>query len=145
MEFLFWIVDGLAAGWLTGKAMSADRRDLMMDALTGVVGGVAGGFLIQVAGLPVPGKMIYANRSRDSRRDCSYDAEPNRYSKTRHTPSPTGSASRMMRFSMPAKIMKGFPLRRCSWFVPPIVPDVLSRKMIRWLDVVCLKQATLKV
>ena len=61
MQFMFWIADGLAAGWLTGKAMSADRRELMMDALTGVVGGVAGGFLIQVAGLPVPGKMIYAN------------------------------------------------------------------------------------
>jgi hypothetical protein len=45
---------------------------------------------------------------------------------------------------MPAKIMNGFPLRRCSWFFHPIVPDVLSRKMIRWLDAVCLKQAVLK-
>ncbi len=46
---------------------------------------------------------------------------------------------------MPAKITKGFPLRRCSWFVDPIVSDALSRKMIRWLDVVCLKQVTVKV
>jgi hypothetical protein len=50
-----------------------------------------------------------------------------------------------MRFPTPAKIMKGFPLRRCSWFVDPIVPDALSRKMIRWLDAVCLKQTALKV
>jgi uncharacterized membrane protein YeaQ/YmgE (transglycosylase-associated protein family) len=61
MQFVFWIVDGLAAGWLTGKAMSADGRELMMDVLMGVLGGVAGGFLIQVAGLPVQGKMIYTN------------------------------------------------------------------------------------
>jgi uncharacterized membrane protein YeaQ/YmgE (transglycosylase-associated protein family) len=61
MQFVFWIVDGLAAGWLTGKAMSAEGRDLMMDVLMGVVGGLAGGFLIQVAGLPVHGKVIYAN------------------------------------------------------------------------------------
>jgi uncharacterized membrane protein YeaQ/YmgE (transglycosylase-associated protein family) len=61
MQFVFWIVDGLAAGWLTGKAISSDGRELMMDVLTGVVGGVGGGFLIQTAGLPVPGKMIYAN------------------------------------------------------------------------------------
>jgi len=46
---------------------------------------------------------------------------------------------------MSAKIMSGFPLRRCSWFFNPIVPDALSRKMIRWLDLVCLKQVTLKV
>ncbi|HKN61853.1 MAG TPA: hypothetical protein VJW93_11785 [Candidatus Acidoferrales bacterium] len=61
MQFVFWIVDGLAAGWLTGKAMSADGRELMMDVLMGVMGGVGGGFLIQVAGLPVQGKMIYTN------------------------------------------------------------------------------------
>jgi hypothetical protein len=41
---------------------------------------------------------------------------------------------------MPTKIMNGFPLRRCSWFFNPIVPDALARKMIRWLDLVCLKQ-----
>jgi hypothetical protein len=46
---------------------------------------------------------------------------------------------------MAGKIMNGFPLRRCSWFFNPIVSVVLSREMIRWLDVVCLKQAILKV
>jgi uncharacterized membrane protein YeaQ/YmgE (transglycosylase-associated protein family) len=61
MQFVFWIVDGLAAGWLTGKAMSAEGRDLMMDVLMGVVGGVGAGFLIQIAGLPVQGKTIYTN------------------------------------------------------------------------------------
>ena len=46
---------------------------------------------------------------------------------------------------MPAKIKNGFLLRRCSWFFNPIVPDALSRKMIRWLGLVCLKQVTLKL
>lgn len=46
---------------------------------------------------------------------------------------------------MPTKIMNGFPVRRCSWFFNPIVPDALARKMIRWLDLVCLKRVTLKV
>jgi uncharacterized membrane protein YeaQ/YmgE (transglycosylase-associated protein family) len=61
VQLLFWIVDGLVAGWLTGKAMSAEGRDLVMDAIVGIVGGAGGGFLIQVAGLPVQGKMIYTN------------------------------------------------------------------------------------
>jgi hypothetical protein len=46
---------------------------------------------------------------------------------------------------MLTKIMNGFPLRRCSWSFSPVVPDALSRKMIRWLDLVCLKQVALKV
>jgi hypothetical protein len=45
---------------------------------------------------------------------------------------------------MLAKIMSGFPLRRCSWSFSPIVPGALSRKMIRWLDLVCLRRVALK-
>jgi hypothetical protein len=40
---------------------------------------------------------------------------------------------------MLTKIINGFPLRYCSWLFNPIVPAALSCKMIRWLDVVCLK------
>ena len=39
----------------------------------------------------------------------------------------------------------GFPLRRCSWAFAPIVPDVIGRQMIRWLDLVCLRQPALKL
>lgn len=46
---------------------------------------------------------------------------------------------------MSATIMAGFPLRRCSWFFNPIVSEALSRKMIRWLALVCLKQVTVKL
>jgi uncharacterized membrane protein YeaQ/YmgE (transglycosylase-associated protein family) len=61
MQSLLWIVDGLFAGWLTGKIMSGERRDLVMDTIMGVAGGVAAGFIVNVAGLPVQGKMIYTN------------------------------------------------------------------------------------
>ena len=46
---------------------------------------------------------------------------------------------------MLTKIMSGFPVRRCSWSFSPIVPGALSRKMIRWLDLVCLRHVTFKV
>lgn len=45
---------------------------------------------------------------------------------------------------MAAKVMSGFPIRRCSWSYKPIVPAALTRTMIRWLDSVCLKRATCK-
>jgi len=61
MQLLFWIIDGLVASWLTGKMMSDQGYDLWMDTIMGVAGGLGGGFLANVAGLPVQGKMIYTN------------------------------------------------------------------------------------
>ena len=61
MSLLFWIVDGLVASWLTGKMMSSEDRELLMDTITGVAGGVGGGFIVSIAGLPVQGRMIYTN------------------------------------------------------------------------------------
>jgi uncharacterized membrane protein YeaQ/YmgE (transglycosylase-associated protein family) len=58
---LFWTIDGLVAGWLTGKVMSAGGRDLWMDAIMGTVGGVAAGFIVNVSGFLVNGRMIYTN------------------------------------------------------------------------------------
>lgn len=59
MQLIFWIMDGLVASWLTGKAMSG--RELLMDTIMGVTGAVGGGFIVSVAGLPVQGRMIYTN------------------------------------------------------------------------------------
>jgi hypothetical protein len=39
---------------------------------------------------------------------------------------------------MDKAIVNGFPLRRCSWIFDPIVSNVLRRRMVRWLDAVCL-------
>lgn len=60
MQLLFWLLDGLAAGWLTGKFLSSDGRDQVMDIVMGVAGGVGGGSLFSAAHL-VQGKMIYTN------------------------------------------------------------------------------------
>lgn len=61
MQLLFWVVDGLLGGWIVGKMMSAERRDLLMNAIMGVAGGVGGGFLIEAALPHVHGKMVYTN------------------------------------------------------------------------------------
>jgi uncharacterized membrane protein YeaQ/YmgE (transglycosylase-associated protein family) len=61
MQLLFWMVNGLVAGWLTGKFMSSEGSDQAMDVVMGVAGAVAGGFLFNAAHLLVQGKMIYTN------------------------------------------------------------------------------------
>jgi uncharacterized membrane protein YeaQ/YmgE (transglycosylase-associated protein family) len=61
MQLLFWIIDGLFAGWLTAKFMSATGRDYIMDIIMGIAGAVGGGFIVDALGLPVQGKMIYTN------------------------------------------------------------------------------------
>lgn len=60
MHLLFWIAGGLLAGWLTGKMMSSEGRDMVMDLVMGLAGGLAGGFIV-AAGLPVRGKMIFTD------------------------------------------------------------------------------------
>jgi uncharacterized membrane protein YeaQ/YmgE (transglycosylase-associated protein family) len=61
MLLLLWIVDGVAAGYLTGKFMSSEGRDWVMDIVMGLAGGVGGGFLLSGTHLLVQGKMIYTN------------------------------------------------------------------------------------
>lgn len=61
MQLFFWIMDGLVAGWLAGTIMSGERRELLMATAMGVAGGVAAGFIVNVARSTVQGKMIYTN------------------------------------------------------------------------------------
>ena len=61
MQLLFWVADGLLAGWLTGKFMSSEGRDLVMDIVMGISGGMAGGFIVVAAQLPVHGQMTFTN------------------------------------------------------------------------------------
>ena len=61
MSLLFWIMDGVVAGWLMGKIMSSEGRDWVMDIVMGVAGAAAGGFLSSAALGLVQGKMIYTN------------------------------------------------------------------------------------
>lgn len=61
MLLLFWILDGVAAGYLTGKLMSSEGRDWVMDIVMGAAGGVGGGFLLSAMRILVQGKMIYTS------------------------------------------------------------------------------------
>jgi hypothetical protein len=45
---------------------------------------------------------------------------------------------------MAMKIRSGFPLRRCSWVYDPIVSVAQTHRMLRWLDVVCVKHPTFR-
>jgi uncharacterized membrane protein YeaQ/YmgE (transglycosylase-associated protein family) len=61
MQLFFWIVEGLLAGWMTVKLARNARHNRALDIVMGTAGAVAGGFLVAVAPLSVPGKVIYAN------------------------------------------------------------------------------------
>jgi uncharacterized membrane protein YeaQ/YmgE (transglycosylase-associated protein family) len=59
MMLLFWIVGGAFVGWLTGKFMSSEGRDQLMDVVMGVAGAVGGAFLFSATHILVQGRMIY--------------------------------------------------------------------------------------
>ena len=45
--FIFWIIVGLIAGFITGKLMSGGGYGAIMDIVVGILGALAGGFLMQ--------------------------------------------------------------------------------------------------
>ncbi len=59
MGFLAWLVVGLIAGWLTGKVMGGPGKGVLMDIIVGLVGALAGGFLMQLLGFAPEGRLIY--------------------------------------------------------------------------------------
>ena len=61
MHALPWFIDGLVAGWLTGKMMAGEGRDLVMDLVMGAAGAIAGGFIMSTLGSLVHGRMIFTD------------------------------------------------------------------------------------
>ncbi len=61
MHALLWVIDGLVAGWLTGKMMAGHGRDLVMDVVMGAAGGIGGGFMTSTLGSLVHGRMIFTD------------------------------------------------------------------------------------
>lgn len=53
MDFLWFVLIGLAAGWLAGQIMGSGDHGLVGDIAVGVVGAVLGGVLFRVVGIPV--------------------------------------------------------------------------------------------
>ncbi|MFO0952953.1 MAG: GlsB/YeaQ/YmgE family stress response membrane protein [Isosphaeraceae bacterium] len=55
MGFLWFLLIGLAAGWLAGQIMKSPRTGLTGDLIVGVIGAILGGFLFDVIGLKATG------------------------------------------------------------------------------------------
>jgi uncharacterized membrane protein YeaQ/YmgE (transglycosylase-associated protein family) len=59
MHFLWWIVVGLIAGWVTGKIMKGQGYGTLFDICLGIVGALFGGWIMRLLGFRGQGGMIY--------------------------------------------------------------------------------------
>jgi len=55
IELIYFLLIGLAAGWLAGQLMKGQSFGILGNLAVGVVGAVLGGFLLQLLGLLVVG------------------------------------------------------------------------------------------
>lgn len=56
-----WIIIGIIAGWITGKLMSGGGYGALMDMVVGLLGALAGGFIMShVFGAASTGGWIYS-------------------------------------------------------------------------------------
>jgi uncharacterized membrane protein YeaQ/YmgE (transglycosylase-associated protein family) len=55
MEFLWFLLIGIAAGWLTGQIMKSGGYGLIADLIIGVIGALFGGFLFGLLGIQAYG------------------------------------------------------------------------------------------
>ena len=55
MDFVWFLLFGLAAGWLASQIMKGGGSGLVSDLLMGVIGAILGGFLFGLLGLSATG------------------------------------------------------------------------------------------
>ena len=55
MEFLWFILIGIAAGWLAGQIMKGGSYGHVGDLIVGVIGALLGGWLFGLAGIAAGG------------------------------------------------------------------------------------------
>jgi uncharacterized membrane protein YeaQ/YmgE (transglycosylase-associated protein family) len=55
MDFLWFILIGIAAGWLAGQVMKGGGFGLVGDLIVGVIGALLGGFLFGLLGVSAGG------------------------------------------------------------------------------------------
>jgi len=58
MQFVWFVLIGLVAGWLAGKLMKGGGFGVIGDIVVGVVGALLGGFLFSALGLSAGGGLI---------------------------------------------------------------------------------------
>lgn len=66
MHSLLWavlacVIGGSVAGWVSGKIMSGEGRDLVMDVVMGAAGGLAGGFIVGAAGQVLHENLVFTS------------------------------------------------------------------------------------
>jgi uncharacterized membrane protein YeaQ/YmgE (transglycosylase-associated protein family) len=59
MAFIWWILVGLIAGFITGKIMKGSGFGAFMDIFIGIIGAVIGGFIMRALGFAGQGGLIY--------------------------------------------------------------------------------------
>jgi uncharacterized membrane protein YeaQ/YmgE (transglycosylase-associated protein family) len=59
MGVIAWLVVGLIAGWLTGKLMGGPGKGVIMDIVVGLLGAMAGGFIMGLLGVTPAGGFLY--------------------------------------------------------------------------------------
>ncbi len=55
LDLIYFLVIGLAAGWLAGKLMKGHDFGILGNLVVGVVGAVLGGFVFRLVGLAATG------------------------------------------------------------------------------------------
>lgn len=58
MEFLWFILIGLTAGWLAGQLMKGGGFGVVGDIVVGVIGALLGGFLFRTLGISAGGGLL---------------------------------------------------------------------------------------
>ena len=57
MDMLWFLLIGIAAGWLAGQIMKGGGFGLIGDLIVGVIGALVGGFLFGLFGLSAVGRL----------------------------------------------------------------------------------------
>lgn len=60
MEFLWFILIGLAAGWLAGQLMGGGGFGAVGDIVVGVIGALIGGYIFRSLGISAGGGLLGA-------------------------------------------------------------------------------------
>jgi uncharacterized membrane protein YeaQ/YmgE (transglycosylase-associated protein family) len=58
MEFVWFILIGLAAGWLAGQVIKGGGFGVLGDIVVGVIGALLGGFLFRTFGVSTGGGLL---------------------------------------------------------------------------------------
>lgn len=58
MEFVWFILIGLVAGWLAGKVMGSGGYGVVGDIVIGVIGALIGGFIFGMLGISAGGGLV---------------------------------------------------------------------------------------